>query len=76
MENLNKMIMNKHVIKNRRINPLLEDEEWKVQMIEEMCLAKLGFNETDIEDNDINTMLELVCTEWMESGVGVVVAWA
>ena len=63
MENLNKMIMNKHLIKNRRINPLLEDEEWKVQMIEEMCLSKLGFNETDIEDNDINTMLELICTE-------------
>ena len=63
MENLNEMIMNKHLIKNRRINPLLEDEEWKVQMIEEMCLSKLGFNETDIEDNDINTMLEIICTE-------------
>ena len=56
MDNLNEMIMNKHLIKNRRINPLLEDEEWNIQMIEEMCLSKLGFNETDIEDNYINTM--------------------
>ena len=43
--------------------PLKKDEEWIVEMIEEMCLSKLGFIATDIEENDIITMLDIICTE-------------
>ena len=57
------MIKEKHVIKNKRLHPLLDDETWKVEMIEEMCLTKLGFIEGDDEANDIKTLLEIICTE-------------
>lgn len=63
VENLDSLIMKKHLIKNGRIHPLKEDEEWLVEMIEEMCLSKLGFIATDIEEKDINTMLDIICTE-------------
>ena len=75
VESLNSLIMKKQLIKNGRIYPLKEDEEWLVEMIEEMCLSKLGYIATDIEEKDINTMLDIVCTEWFgaeECGVGVV----
>ena len=63
VESFNSLIMKKQVIKNGRIYPLKEDEEWLVEMIEEMCLSKLGFIATDIEEKDINAMLDIVCTE-------------
>ena len=55
--------MEKQVIKNKRIHPLQEDESWKVEMIEEMCLTKMGFIEGDEEEKDIKTFLEIICTE-------------
>ena len=63
IQDLDTLISKKHFIKNSRINPLEEDEEWKVNMIEEMCLSKLGFLENEIGENDTTTMLEIICTE-------------
>ena len=60
---LNSLIFKKHTIKINRVNPLLEDEDWKIEMIKEMCLSKMSFLETTIEENDINTMLDIICTE-------------
>ena len=60
---LEELISKKHLIKNGRINPLEEDEGWKIEMIQEMCLAKLGMVESDSEENDTKTMLEIICTE-------------
>ena len=60
---LSTLIIKKQQIKINRVNPLIEDEEWKIEMIKEMCLSKMGFMETNIEENDINTMLEIICTE-------------
>ena len=36
LNDLNDLIKNRHSIKNGRINPLEEGEDWKVQMIEEL----------------------------------------
>ena len=63
-KSLKALIVKKPFIKTKRIYPSREDEEWKIQMIEEMCLSKLGFMETNIEEKDITIMLELICTEW------------
>ena len=63
LNDLKALIMEKQVIKNKRIHPLLEDESWKVEMIEEMCLTKMGFIEGDEEEKDIKTFLEIICTE-------------
>ena len=74
-ENLEHLINNKHVIKKKRINPLEEGEEWKIQLIEELSLIKLGFLSIDMEEKDINRMLKNLSTSWMsyygvEWGVG------
>ena len=58
-----KLFSQKHAIKTKRIHPLLEDETWKMEMIEEMCLVKMGFIEGEDEEKDINTFLEIICTE-------------
>ena len=60
---LETLISKKHLIKNSRINPLEEDEVWKIEMIQEMCLSKLGLLEGDSDENDTKTMLEIICTE-------------
>ena len=51
------------MIKNKRVHQLLDDESYKIDMIEEMCLAKRGLIEGDVEENDINTLLDIICTE-------------
>ena len=63
VESLRALIMKKPFIKTKRVYPLREDEEWRIWMIEEMCLTKLGFLETNLEENDITIMLEIICTE-------------
>ena len=55
--------MKRNSIKNDRINPLEEGEEWKVMMIEELSLIKMGFVEDDMNEDDVNIMLEIITTE-------------
>ena len=60
---LETLINKKHLIKNGRINPLNNDEKWKIDMIQEMCLSKLGLLESDSDESDTKIMLEIICTE-------------
>ena len=60
---LNSLIESKHMIKKNRVNPLEEGEDWKINIIEELSLAKFGFLEIDLNENDIEVMLELIATE-------------
>ena len=60
---LETLIIKKHLIKNGRINPLEDDEKWKIDMIKEMCLSKLGLIESDSDESDTKIMLEIICTE-------------
>jgi hypothetical protein len=62
-DTLNSLINKKHNIKKHRINPLEEGEEWKIEMLKELSLAKLGFLETDLEEADISTWLEIIATD-------------
>ena len=61
--NINDLIIKRNSIKNDRINPLEEGEEWKVMMIEELSLIKMGFVEDDMNEDDVNIMLEIITTE-------------
>ena len=61
-ENLEHLISNKHVIKKKRVNPLEEGEEWKIKLIEELSMIKLGFLSIDMEEKDINRMLKDLTT--------------
>ena len=59
------LINKKHLIKNMRVNPLEEGEEWKVKFIEELSLIKKGFLEIDMEmqEKDLDLMLESVAID-------------
>ena len=74
-DTLNSLINKKHNIKKHRINPLEEGEEWKIEMLKELSLAKLGFLETDLEEADISTWLVNCCYQ-LKIKVGVEGMWA
>ena len=56
--NLEQLMRNKFDIKNKRIHPLEEGEEWKMALIEELSMIKLGFLEIEMDEKDINRMLQ------------------
>ena len=62
-QDLDLLISKKYIVKNSRINPLDKDEEWKIKMIEEMSLSKLGFLENECDENYTEIMLEIICIE-------------
>ena len=65
LESVENLINKKHVIKNMRVNPLEEGEEWKVKFLEELSLIKKGFLEIDMEmqEKDLDLMLESVAID-------------
>ena len=60
---ISELFENKHMIKKARVNPLLENENWKVQVIEEICLVKLVFLTTDLEINILEDILESLAVD-------------
>ena len=46
-----------------RLNPLEEGEDWKIDLIEELSLAKMGFLEIDLDESDIAVMLHSLTTD-------------
>ena len=62
LESVENLINKKYVIKNMRVNPLEEGEEWKVKFLEELSLIKKGFLEIDMDmqEKDMELMLESV----------------
>ena len=57
------LINKKYLIKKNRLNPLEDGEEWKIQLIEELTLTKLGFLDSDLNEGDINVMLDSLTTD-------------
>ena len=55
--------MSQHVIKKARVNPLQEGEDWKPNMIKEICLAKKGFLDIELENGILDDLLESISTE-------------
>ena len=60
---LQDLIMQKYEIKKMRLNPLEEGEDWKIDLIEELSLAKMGFLEIDLDESDIAVMLHSLTTD-------------
>ena len=55
---LEQLMKNKFYITNKRIHPLEEGEEWKMALIEELSMRKLGFLDIEMDKKDINRMLQ------------------
>ena len=60
---LQDLIFQKHLIKKKRLHPLEEGEDWKIDVIEELVLTKKGFLDNDIEESDIDVMLLSLTTD-------------
>ena len=56
------LIQSKYAIKKTRIHELLEDEEWKPNMLEELSLAKKGLIELDLAEDEIDDLIEAIAT--------------
>ena len=63
IEDLESLFNSVNDIKVGRVNPLMENEEWKPQLLEELSLAKLGFLDiVGIEPEQIETLIEVIAT--------------
>ena len=51
-----------HFYKRIRVNQLEEGEEWKVNLLDELCLAQKGHIELDMSSDDIDMILEAIAT--------------
>ena len=56
------LIKHRQIIKSQRVNPLVEGEEWKINVLDELCLAKKGLIELDIEPDEIDMIMNVVAT--------------
>ena len=63
IDSLEQLILEKHRIKKNRVNPIEVEEEWKPSVIHELCLAKLGLLDIELEKEVIEDMLEHICIE-------------
>ena len=63
VDSLKDLINKKQVIKKIRVNPLKDDEEWKIGIIEELSLCRRGCLEIELKDDDIDAMLEAIATD-------------
>ena len=55
--------MDKQSIKAARIYPLHRDEFWKTNIIEEITLLKKGLLDIDFDLDNLEEILEHICTE-------------
>ena len=62
-QDLQDLIMKKYLIKKMRLNPLEVGEDWKIDLIEELSLAKMGFLEIDLDESDIAVILDSLTTD-------------
>ena len=61
LDSFSELSSEKNSIKNRRVYPLNEDELWKPLLIDELCLAKLGFLDIGFENEMIEDILKDIC---------------
>ena len=66
VDSLEQLLLEKFNIKNNRVHPLEEGEEWKPSVIHELCLAQKGLLDIELEQEVIDDMLDYICTEWQK----------
>ena len=62
-DELSSLIQSKFEIKRTRVNPLLDNEDWKINVIKELSLIKSGFLTTDMEQEVLKDVLETLSME-------------
>ena len=62
IEDLTSLLKQGQTIKKMRVNPLEDDEDWKVNILEELCLAQNGLIELNFNTDEIEMIIDLVAT--------------
>ena len=58
---LEELINNKQNIKSKRVNPLIDGEDWKPNFINEISSIKMGYLEVDIDEKILDEILTNLC---------------
>ena len=59
---IQELFQKKHDIKHTRVYELTEEEFWKPKIIEELSLMKLGLLESHLNEDEIEVLLEDICS--------------
>ena len=62
-QSLDQLILDKAKIQNSRVYFLSEEESWKINLIEEISLCKKNQLEIQFDEEDLEAILSLVCTD-------------
>ena len=62
-ESIDQLIMDKQKLKNLRVYSLPEEENWKVNLIEEISLLKKNQLDISFDPEQLETILDYVCTD-------------
>ena len=60
---LKELTLEKYLIRKIRVYPLQMEESWKINLIEEISLMKLSLLEVEFDMDNIEEILEHICTE-------------
>ena len=61
---LKDLVIERQTLKKSRVYSLPDEELWKIPVMEELAMVKRGIFEFDVFDDDqVDTLLELMCTD-------------
>ena len=63
VESLNDLVRVKSSIKNSRVYTIIDEERWKISLMKEITLAKKGLIDVEFEDDNLEAILEYICTD-------------
>ena len=62
-DSIDQLILDKQKLKNLRVYSLPEEENWKVNLIEEISLLKKNQLDIAFDPEQLETILDYVCTD-------------
>ena len=63
VDSLVDLVTEKDSLKKQRVYPLPEEESWKITLIKEIALAKMGQLDIEFDENNLDEILEAICTD-------------
>ena len=62
IEDLTSLLKQGQTIKKMRVNPLEDGDDWKINILEELCLAQKGLIELDFNSDEIQMIIDVIAT--------------
>ena len=63
VDSLVDLVTEKDSLKKQRVYPLPEEESWKITLMKEIALAKMGQLDLEFDENNLDKILEAICTD-------------